>query len=398
MGSGSRIWLSASRAQSSRASDEAVNVSEQSPDMDGRTNHPGIEYLTIAAASAAHPRNDSASIVELEGGELFVVWIEMHASSFGGNDEAPSSIASMRSNDGGMTWHDRRIEVAPGEGDRSVYNPSLVVLPDGDLLFFYLKYHRLEWNKPLEASGFIKSSVDGGRTWSRPDTIWDHEPYGCANDTFTLLSDGRLLKSCECVPVWGSYPDSVSSSGCFISDDHGKTWSKPKNFVRLPLRGAMENHIAETNSGALVMVVRNQLGSVFLSRSTDRGEHWTHPQASGLSSSESMPSLTQIPSTGNLLLVWNNAPYDHTYDHSGKRTPLTVAVSRDEGASWSRVQQIEDDPLYEFSNIGCAHLSGGRVLITYFTSKMADPAHPGLLGRERMSLKGALTSVDWIES
>lgn len=366
--------------------------------MDGRTDQPGIRYISIAEATAAHPRNDSASMVELDGGELFVVWIEMHASEFGGNDEAPSSIASMRSYDGGVTWHDRRIEVAPGEGDRSVYNPSLVVLPNGELLFFYLKYHRLEWNQPLEASGCLRRSRDGGRTWSEPDTIWDHEPFGCANDTFTLLSDGRLLKSCEQVPIWGSYPDCVSSSGCFISDDNGMTWAKPDSFACLPLRGAMENHIAETDSGALVMVVRSQLGSVFLARSTDRGRTWSHPQATGLSSSESMPSLTRIPSTGNLLLIWNNAPYDHTYDHSGKRTPLTVAVSRDGGASWGQLRNIENDPLFEFSNIGCAHLSGERILMTYFTSRMAEPAHPGRLGRERMSLKGALTTVDWIES
>lgn len=366
--------------------------------MDGRTNHPGIEYISIVQATAEHPRNDSASIVELQSGELFGVWIEMHASEFGGNDEAPSSIASKRSNNGGLTWNDHRIEVAPGEGDRSVYNPSLVLLPDGDLLFFYLKYHRLEWNQPLEASGFIKRSTDGGRTWSRPVTIWDHEPFGCANDTFTLLSDGRLLKSCEHVPYWGSYPQCVSRSGCFISDDNGRTWAQPKCFAGLPLRGAMENHIAEADSGDLVMAMRNQLGNVFLSRSTDRGENWTHPQATGLSSSESMSSLTRIPTTGNLLLIWNHARYDHTYDHSGKRTPLTVAISRDEGITWESLKRIEDDPLFEFSNIGCAHLSGGRILISYFTSKMADPAHPGRLGRERMSLKGALTTVDWIES
>jgi len=354
--------------------------------------------VTIADATAAHPRNDSASIVELQGGELFAVWIEMHASESGGHDQAPSSIASMRSFDGGMTWRNRRIEVAPGSGDQNVYNPSLVVLPDGDLLFFYLKYHRLEWNRPLESSGCIRRSADGGYTWSEPNTIWDHEPFGCANHTFTLLSDGRLLKSCEYLPIWGAYPQCHSSSGCFFSDDYGTTWTKPDRFVRLPLRGTMENHIAETGSGILVMAVRNQLGSVFLSRSDDRGENWTHPRTTGLGSGESMSSLTRIPDTGHLLLVWNNALYDHTYDHCGKRTPLTIAVSRDEGVSWGGRKNLEDDPLLEFSNIACSHLSGGRILLSYFTSKMANPEHPGVLGRERMSLKGALTTARWIEA
>ena len=107
--------------------------------MDGRTKHSEITYFSIAKATSEHPRNDSASIVELDGGELFVVWIEMHTSKWGGHDEAPSSIASMRSFDGGLTWDDHRIEVSPIEGDRSVYNPSLVLSSDGTLLFFYLK-------------------------------------------------------------------------------------------------------------------------------------------------------------------------------------------------------------------------------------------------------------------
>ena len=109
-----------------------------------------------------------------------------------------------------------------------------------------------------------------------------------------------------------------------------------------------------------------------------------------------MPSLTRIPTTGDLLLVWNNATYDHTYDHSGKRTPLTVAISRDEGHSWTPMKNIEDDPDTEFSNVACTHLSDRRFIISYFTSTMADPNPPGRLGRERMSLKGAISTLDWL--
>ena len=78
--------------------------------MQGKQQDPHIQYVPIATATAVHPRNDSASIVELANEEIFMVWIEMHASPLGGNDEAPSSIASMRSADGGLTWgqHPRR--------------------------------------------------------------------------------------------------------------------------------------------------------------------------------------------------------------------------------------------------------------------------------------------------
>jgi sialidase-1 len=362
--------------------------------MEGRTHFPGIKYVSIAQATNKHPRNDSASIAQLDDGSLFMVWIEMHASEKGGNDEAPASITSMRSHDGGRTWKDYRVEVSPGEGDLSVYNPSLIVLPDGELLFFYLKYHELVWNDPLVSSGYICRSKDSGKNWSEPTTLWSREGYGCANHTFTLLSSGRLLKSAEHVPIWGSYPKCVSSSGCFISDNKGITWEKSDTWVKLPLRGTMENHIVETNAGDLLMVVRNQLGNAYFSRSTDEGVSWSLLQSSGLSASESMPCLTRIPTTGDLLFVWNNAEYDPSYDHSGKRTPLTWAISRDSGQTWGKRQNIEDDPEVEFSNVACSYINDSYALVTYFTSKMKSSAHPGKFGRAAMSLKGAIVSLD----
>jgi len=364
--------------------------------MDGRKEAPGVEYVPIAPATQEHPRNDSASMVELPDGTLLMMWIQMHASQWGGSDEAPSSIASMRSHDGGRTWGDYRIEVAPGPGDQNVYNPSLILLPSGDLLFFVLVYHHLEWDKPLDASGLLHRSHDNGRTWCAPEPIWSHLPRGSANHTFTRLASGRLLKSVEEVPVWGSFPKCVSSSSCYISDDDGRTWQAPRNWITLPLRGTMENHIAETHGGRLVMAVRIQLGSVFLSRSEDQGVTWSKPQTSGLSCGESMPCLTRIPTTGDLLLIWNHSEYDPAFDHMGRRSPLTCAVSRDGGRTWSAGRNLEDDPAIEFTNIACTFTHDGRAIITYFTSPYANPSPPGRLGRAAMSLKAAMVDVAWL--
>ena len=142
--------------------------------------------------------------------------------------------------------------------------------------------------------------------------------------------------------------------------------------------------------------MRNQLGSVFLSRSFDRGETWSLPQSSGLSSCESMPSLTSIPATGDLLLIWNHSEFDPTYDHSGKRTPLTCAVSKDGGESWSTPKNLEDDPGIEFTNVACSYTREGMAIVTYLTSKMLNPDHPGKLGRAAMSLKGAILDTEWL--
>jgi len=364
--------------------------------MEGRKSWPRIEYVNVVPATAEHPRNDSASIEQLEDGSLFMVWIQMHRSDLEGHDEAPSSIASMRSVDGGYTWGDHRVEAAPGKGDLSVYNPSVILLPKGELIFFCLRYHCLDFDKPLSSSGDLRRSSDGGRTWSEPVSMWEHDAYGCANHTFTRLSSGRLLKSVEHVPMRGTDSKLGHRSSCFWSVDDGRTWEAPRHWVELPLRGCMENHIAETNDDGLVMVVRNQLGSVFLARSQDDGLTWSKPQTTGLTACESMPSLTRIPGTECLLLIWNNSDYDFRFDHSGKRTPLTCAVSRDGGRSWRCRKILEDDAEFEFTNVACSYTREGKAIITYLTSKMENAAPPGRLGRHRMSLKAAIVPIEWL--
>ena len=63
----------------------------------------GPEFVRIAQGCEEHPRNDSASIVELADGSLFMVWMEFLPSEWVSADEAPNRICSMVS----------RLEVLP---------------------------------------------------------------------------------------------------------------------------------------------------------------------------------------------------------------------------------------------------------------------------------------------
>jgi len=348
----------------------------------------------IAQATEEHPRNDSASIAELSDGRLLLVWMEFVRSPDGGHDEAPNRIAARTSDDGGATWGGHRILVEPAEGEVNVYNPSLLRLRNGELLLAYLAYNRLEWGKPLVSSGFVRRSTDDGKTFGPPVRVWDHEPHSSANNVLVQLESGRVVRGAGKVVIWGG-PKGHEVSGCFYSDDDGRTWKASSNWIDLPLRGAMESHVAQTASGELVMSMRTQLGSAFLSRSTDEGETWSKAQTTGLRSGESMPPLVRIPSTGDLLLVWNHSFYDPAYDHFGKRTPLAVTVSRDGGRTWGKVKYIETDPEWEFSNPAVNFTSDGQAIVTYFASKMDQAEPPGRLGRSAMTLKSARVSVDW---
>ena len=56
-------------------------------------------------------------------------------------------------------------------------------------------------------------------------------------------------------------------------------------------------------------------------------------------------SIARIPSTGDLILVWinNDEKAEGKRYFSGMRTPLTVAISKDEGKTWQNIKNIEDN-------------------------------------------------------
>lgn len=73
-------------------------------------------------------------------------------------------------------------------------------------------------------------------------------------------------------------------------------------------------------------------------------------------------------------MVWNNNGGEDPA-MKGKRTPLTIAVSKDEGKTWEKVKNIEDDPdgWYCYTAI---HFTGKYVLLGHCAGNR--PAGTGL--------------------
>lgn len=325
-----------------------------------------IGYATIAAASANNPRNDTASVVELEDGSLLAVWHKYEGSD--GSDFDLCRIYTKSSYDGGMTWERERMLVDSNPEDHNVQAPGLCLLPSGELLLHCLRGHRGGSSSTME----VYISRDGGESWEFRSHIWKQTNgqwlQGGANH-INILSGGRLL-----LPYHfgsGHQGDQHNTVGCFFSDDQGVTWTLSKDTVDLPMRGAMEASVAERMDGCLVMSLRSQLGSVFISLSHDSGNRWSLPQASGLKSPESCTCLRAIPGTDALLLLWNDSLYQPGKHHFGRRTPLSAAVSKDGGATWSKIGNIAEGP-YEFTNLNCMFTRSGKAIVTYM--QVEDPA------------------------
>jgi hypothetical protein len=152
---------------------------------------------------------------------------------------------------------------------------------------------------------------------------------------------------------------------CYFSDDGGNTWLKSKQVPNPDNIILQEPGIIELTTGELMMFCRTDMGIQYLSYSMDKGEGWSAVEASRINSPQSPASIERIPSTGNLLMVWN----DNFEKGGGKRTPFNLAISKDEGKTWNNLKYIESDPdgwycytAIEFvdDHILLAHCAGDR--------------------------------------
>ena len=63
-------------------------------------------------------------------------------------------------------------------------------------------------------------------------------------------------------------------------------------------------------------------------------------------------------------MVWNNNGAKGPGYFNGKRTPLTIAISRNEGKTWRKIKNIEDDPDGTFCYTAI-HFTNDHVLLGY---------------------------------
>ena len=351
--------------------------------------------VVVAAASAEFPRQSEPAILERRDGTLYVIWQQFLAGEKAGEDNAPTRLAAMTSPDGGLTWQNHRVLVERAPGDVNVYSPNLIGLSTGEWLFIYFRYHSLERGQPPVASAYVCRSGDEGQTFSAAETIWDHRPIAFASGVVKRLQDGRIILPVgrQTGVIWAETDHEVL--GAYFSDDDGRTWQQGEGWIDLPLRGAMEGHVEELRDGRILMVMRTQLGAVFHSHSEDGGRTWSKAQTTGLRAPESCPELVRIPSTGDLLIVWNNSLYDPGFgSHYGKRSPLTVAISRDEGCTWANPRDVETDPLRAYSNPVCYVTSRDKVVLMYWT--LPYDTTTWRMNVKRIDLRAAVFDVAWL--
>ena len=326
-------------------------------------------------------RNSEGSFITLKDGRIFFAYSRYITE--GNEDEAPGVIASRVSFDDGRTWSaEDRILIERGES-QNVMSVSLLRLQSGRILVLYLQKDFVA--EGISCTPIIRFSDDEIETLSEPIATIRRQEYHCVNnDRIIQLSSGRLVIPMAQHRVGVAWFNNPGLIFYLYSDDDGLTWAESRSSYYRCFpdgNGWQEPGLIELNDGRLWSWMRTgwyggeKCGRQWESFSADSGVTWSEPQASQFVSPYSPLSMKRNPHNGDLLAVWNDrsgrfpTPNDGTKawdanDWEVHRTPLSCAISRDDGHLWEHHLLLEDAADHGFCYTAI-HFVEDAVLLAY---------------------------------
>ena len=325
----------------------------------------------IAPTGPDNPRNGEGAIIPLKDGRLLLAWT--HFMGEAGADHAPAEILGRISEDGGHTWADPFL-LQKNIGKQNVMSVGFLRLQSRGILFgFAVKNHRSQ-----DCRYYVRRSSDEGRTWGDPVLAIPEDGYFVVNnDRLVQTRSGRIL-----VPAAKSIDERYHCvSACFCSDDEGKTWQRKSNYLDLPDGpvGLQEPGVVACDD--LWMYMRTGKGCVYAARSGDDGDTWSSPEPTELIAPTAPTSAKRLPGSGDILIIYNDrqgVPFspDRRSDFHW-RTPLTSAVSSDDGRTWRHHKLIEPDRTRSYCYTSIA-FHNDTTLLTYYVGNAGGPNLLGL--------------------
>ena len=266
----------------------------------------------------------ASTVLRLDSGVILCAW-------FGGSYETHNDVAiwlSRRKTEGRWSPPEK---VADEDGN-SHFNPVLAQSPAGRLHLFYKvgPNARDWWSR-------VMTSVDAGVSWSeaREPGFIDGFPVGPVKDKPIVLVDGSWLAptSRETQTQW--------DAAVTISRDDGDSWELggpvPLDHRDFHGEGIIQPTLWESSPGRVHMLLRSTAGRIYRADSANGGRSWCEAYATELDNNNSGIDLVQLADR-RLALAHNPVPISW-----GKRTPLVVSVSSDNGATWRQEIVLEDE-------------------------------------------------------
>ena len=355
------------------------------PRFDGRIREGAALLPTI------HPGDShAATLVETATGDLLCAWFNGP-----GEGEPDTNIVLSRLPAGTDIW----LPPSPMSSDpgRSEQNPLLFVAPAsagsgaaaaGEVWLLHTS------NEPHDQSTsrvLRRVSHDGGLTWDPSEVLFDHVGSFIRNPIVVLSNGDWLLPAYDC-------DKSAETTVLQLSTDRGVTWS----LVEVPdAIGQVQMSIVEISPGELAGYFRSRAADrIHRSVSKDNGRTWTAPEKTRLPNNNSAIQVLRL-TDGRLVMVFNDSSAERDqfrWVPDGKggvrrktlRTPLTLALSEDDGATWPywRNLQVQDEE-YRDNEFGYSYPTllqtrDGRLHVAY--------------SYLRKTIKHVILTPEWIEA
>jgi predicted neuraminidase len=301
---------------------------------------PGLVKSEFIYETAPFPSCHASTIAETKSG-LVAAW-------FGGTAERNPDVCIYVSRYVRGQWTPP-AEVANGLGFATnrfpCWNPVLFQPKTGPLLLFYKV-----GPKPAEWWGMMKTSDDGGITWSAPRRL-PEGILGPIKNKPVQLANGDLL-----------CPSSTEGEGGWRvhferTGDLGQTWQTTAPVNDGKTIGAIQPSILFHPDGRLQALGRTKQGKIFEIWSDDGGRTWGQMTLTELPNPNSGTDAVTLKD-GRQLLVYN-----HNAQPKG-RSPLNVAISKD-GENWQAALVLENEPGKQFSYPAVIQTRDGLVHVTY---------------------------------
>jgi hypothetical protein len=308
-----------------------------------------------------NPRNSEGDFILLNDGRLLFIYTHFTGGS---DDDAAAYLAGRISEDEGITWSEKDIVILKNEGGMNIMSVSLLRLNNGEIALFYLRK-----NSKIDCVPVMRISSDEARTWSDPKVCVDSTGYYVMNnDRAVQLENGRIILPLALHNTPETNKWHPGRLFCFYSDDNGASWSRSSEIANPENVTSQEPGLVQLSDGTLFLFCRTNMGVQYISYSKDSGVNWSDLSPGNIKSPLSPASIERIPETEDLLLVWNNN--FEGGKSGGRRTPLNIALSKDEGLTWENMKTLESDPngwycytAIQFFNehLLLAHCAGDRI-------------------------------------
>lgn len=299
---------------------------------------PVFESRMIFEGTKRYPSSHCSTITQVPDGAMLSAW-------YAGAAEKAKDVAILGAKLDAKAENWSEPFVLHDTENLSDGNPVLYTNPWKRVWLFFVTIMGDSWN---ESSIFAKTSDDSGKTWSEPATL--RKPWGWMTKTAPVHLGGDAIL----LPL---YDERNYNSMFMVSQDKGKTWKKAGKIFTPAFQGNIQPSVVKLADGSLLAYMRASKKDphIWESRSMDGGMTWTNAIETRFKNPDAAVFLLKLQN-GHLVLVFN--------DSQTSRSPLSAALSTDEGKSWCAQKNLEDTP-GEFSYPYAAQSDDGIIHVTY---------------------------------